>query len=133
MNLNFRKDIPIVLFTLLLILDVSIMLLEKIATNHVTTEGILLYIELIKLPWTWLALFLAPFQLFVWTKILKKTELSLAYPIASFSYPLVMLAAQLILKEHLGCKVWFGALLVTAGVQPSLSVISTCLLIVCLS
>lgn len=116
MNSNHKNNIPYCLFIILLFLDVIIMLLQKIATNHSHGEGISFYKSLFTQGWTWLGLGLAPLQLLVWTKILARTELSIAYPVSSLSYPLTMLAAQLILKEHLNLKVWLGALLITIGV-----------------
>ncbi len=64
----------------------------------------------------WLGIGLGPLQLWVWTGILARTELSLAFPISSLCYPLTMVAAQLVFREQLGWQVWVGALLITLGV-----------------
>ncbi len=101
---------------MLLTLDVVIMLFQKIATNHAQEGNPSFYMSLLAQPLAWIALGLAPLQLLVWIKILARTELSIAYPISSFSYPLTMLAAQFTLGEHLDFKVWAGALLITLGV-----------------
>ena len=111
-----KKNIPYMLFIVLLALDVVIMLIQKIAANQAQEVDSLFYISLLTQPLLWIGLGLAPFQLLVWTKILACTELSIAYPISSFSYPLTMLAAQFVLGEHLNFKVWIGALLITLGV-----------------
>ena len=111
-----KKNIPYLLFIMLLTLDVVIMLFQKLATNQAKGVSYSFYISLLTQPLAWFALGLAPLQLLVWTKILARTELSIAYPISSFSYPLTMLAAQLTLGEHLNFKVWIGALLITLGV-----------------
>ncbi len=66
--------------------------------------------------WTWVGIGLALLQLWVWTGILARTELSLAFPISSLCYPLTMVAAQYVFREPLGWSVWAGALLITLGV-----------------
>ena len=101
---------------MLLLLDVLIMLVQKLAANNAQEGSTSFYISLLTQPLAWIGLGLAPLQLLVWTKILSRTELSIAYPISSFSYPLTMFVAQLMLGEHLNFKVWFGALLITIGV-----------------
>ena len=111
-----KKNIPYMLFIVLLALDVVIMLIQKIAANQAEESIHSFYISLLSQPLAWIGLGLAPFQLLVWTKILARTELSIAYPVSSFSYPLTMLTAQLVLGEHLNFKVWAGALLITLGV-----------------
>ena len=116
MNYKFKNNIPYFLFILLLTLDVVIMLLQKIASNHASNEGSSYFASLLLQPWLWFSLGLAPFQLFIWTKILARTNLSLAYPISSLSYPLTMISAQFLLRENLTLKVWLGAILITLGV-----------------
>ncbi len=111
-----KRTIPYKLFILLLVLDSAIMLFQKIAANNSHGENITFYISLLQQPWTWFGLILSPIQLFVWTKILGSTELSIAYPISSLSYPITIFAAQLVLYEHVGFQVWIGALLITFGV-----------------
>ena len=115
MNSN-KKNIPYLLFILLLALDVVIMLFQKLAANQAQEGSSSFYISLLTQPLAWISLGLAPIQLLVWTKILASTELSIAYPFSSLSYPLTMFVAQLTLGEHLNFKVWAGALLITLGV-----------------
>ncbi len=114
-----KTSIPIGLFSILLVIDVLVLLFEKIAALHAhALEGndILFYISLLKTPWMWLGVGLGPFQLWVWTKILARTDLSLAYCVSSLSYPLTIITAQFLLKEHLSLPVWLGVLLITMGV-----------------
>ena len=112
-----RHSIPLGLFAILVILDVSVLVLEKVATmasiKHVQT---MFYLSLIRQPWLWLGLAIGPFQLWVWTNILARTDLSVAYPVASLSYPLTMVLAQLVFGEQLGWQVWLGAVFMTIGV-----------------
>ena len=116
MNLKLRKNIPYALFITLFTIDVASMLLQKIAASHGSGHGFSFYLSLASQPWAWISLVLAPFQLWVWTKILARTELSLAYPMSSLAYPLTMFAAQIALREHISLKVWLGAMLITFGV-----------------
>lgn len=116
MNIKQRKPISYVMLFALITLDVTIMLLEKLSANIASDNGIYFYINLLCIPWTWLAIFLAAGQLWVWTRIIARTELSIAYPISSLSYPLTVLAAQLFLKEQFDLKIWIGVLFITIGV-----------------
>jgi drug/metabolite transporter (DMT)-like permease len=106
------------LFVMLLTADITVLLAEKIAAR---TAGQALghetefYWQLLHIWWTWLGVCLGPVQLILWTTILKRTELSLAYCITSLGYPLTMIAAVLLLKEQLGWEAWLGATFVTFG------------------
>ena len=64
----------------------------------------------------WLATALSPLQLLVWTKILERTDLSVANAISSLSYPLTIIASSLFLHEAIPSQAWFGSLLITIGV-----------------
>jgi len=106
------------LFAILLSVDVTVLLAEKVAAR---TAGMALghestfYLQLTQIWWTWLGVGLGPVQLFLWTKILKKTDLSLAYCITSLCYPLTMIASVALLQEQIGWQAWVGAVFVTFG------------------
>ncbi len=116
MKAYMRKLIALRLMGLLLLLDILELVLEKTAALHGQASGWDFYLNLLHQPWMWFALALGPIQLWIWTKILARTDLSFAYPISSLSYALTMYAAQLIFHEHLSLQAWVGALLTTVGV-----------------
>jgi len=103
-------------FALLLVLDTAVALLDKIASTHGAGQGAAFYGSLIGQPWLWLALAVRPLQLIVWTRILRRTDLSFAYCVTSLCYPVTMVCAVLLFHEHLPAPVWIGAALITLGV-----------------
>ena len=112
-----RNRIIVGLFAVLLVLDVSALVLEKVATMaSVKDIHTAFYLSLIGQPWLWLGLAIGPFQLWVWTCILARTELSVAYPISTISYPLTMVVPQFFFGEQLGWQVWLGAVFMIIGV-----------------
>ena len=111
------RRIPLGLLAVLVSLDVAVRLLEKAAVvGSIADIHAAFAVSLLTQPCWWFGLALGPLQLWTWTRILTQTELSLAYPVSSISYPLTMIAAQLGFGEHLGARVWIGALCITAGV-----------------
>ena len=110
------RQIPYGLFAVLLCLDVTVLLIEKRAALQVGASGATFAVGLVRQVWFWLGLALGPIQLWIWTRILSQTELSLAYPVSSISYPVTMLAAQLGFGEQLSARVWAGALCIAVGV-----------------
>jgi drug/metabolite transporter (DMT)-like permease len=108
----------ITLFALLLCADVTVLLSEKLAALSAGTavgqEGEF-YWQLAHRGWTWLAIGLGPVQLFIWSNILKRSELSFAYCVSSLCFPATMIAANILLNEHVDLTAWFGAILVTLG------------------
>jgi drug/metabolite transporter (DMT)-like permease len=113
------QRLPYLLFAVLLVLDTSSFLLDKLASRHALetgAEGIHFYLTVASQPWIWGGFAIAPFQLLTYTRILKRVDLSLAYPITALAFPFTMLISQLGFGEHLTLPVWCGALLITAGV-----------------
>jgi drug/metabolite transporter (DMT)-like permease len=114
---NPRLDrVTILLFVALLCTDVSALVMEKLASTHAVISNGPFYLSLIQQPGTWIGIGLGPVQLWVWSKILKRVELSLAFPISSFSFPVTVLSSQLILGEHIGWKIWLAVTIITLGV-----------------
>ena len=112
-----KHPFPILLLIALLLVDVLVMVCYKEAEQHTLPKGLQFYWQLLTQPWLWGGLLFSVLQLWLWTQILAKANLSLAYPIASLSYPLTMLAAQFFLGESLNNMVWLGGLFITLGVS----------------
>ncbi len=110
------RHIPLGLLAALVSLDVAVRLLEKAAVVGSMGTRMAFALALVKQPWWWLGLALGPLQLWVWTRILARTKLSIAYPLSSIGYPLTMAAAWLLFGEHLSWQVWLGAAFMTSGV-----------------
>lgn len=104
------------LMTLLLAVDTAVFVLQKIAADHAAAVSGNFVRVILMQPALWIALALALVQLYLWTRILKFMDLSLAYPISSLATPMTMLVSQLFLHEQLGWLTWLGALLMTLGV-----------------
>ena len=117
MSAGNRMDrVTILLFGLLLLIDVSALVVEKLASTHAVAADAPFYISLIKQPGTWIGVGLGPVQLWLWSKIIKRVDLSLAFPVSSFSFPVTVLSSQLLLGEHIGWKVWLAVAIITTGV-----------------
>ena len=109
--------VTILLFVALLFIDVSALVVEKLASTNAVVTNAPFYISLIKEPGTWIGVGLGPVQLWVWSKILKRVELSVAFPVSSFSFPVTVFCSQMILGEHIGWKVWLAVAIITIGVK----------------
>jgi drug/metabolite transporter (DMT)-like permease len=108
----------VTLFALLLVADVTSLLSEKLAAlsaGPAIGQEQYFYWQLLHKGWTWLALALGPVQLLIWSNILKRSDLSFAYCVSSLCFPATMLAAYLLLKEHIDACAWLGAFLFPFG------------------
>lgn len=110
------RTISLALMGLLLAVDTVVFLLEKVASNRSHGTGMEFYTHLLAQPFLYVSLALGVVQMWTWTRTLATTDLSLAYPITSLSYPATMLAAYLLLGERLPWQVWTGGALITTGV-----------------
>jgi drug/metabolite transporter (DMT)-like permease len=107
----------ILFFSMLILVDVLVFTLEKIAAGHANAKGNRIdqfYFSLVQQMPLWIALLLGPAQLWLWTRILKVTDLSLAYPLLSLNYPFTLVAA-LFLGEHVTGSIWLGSFLIMVG------------------
>lgn len=110
------RKVPIALFLVLMLLDTSVFVLDKVASRQAMIVSGPFYWRVVTQPWIWLAFALGPVQLWVWTRILKRIDLSLAYPLTTVSYLATMVVSEVVFKEALGGRVWVGAMLIMAGV-----------------
>jgi len=67
-------------------------------------------------PFLWAGLLTVVVVFIVWSTILSKIDLSVAVPIASFSYILVPVVSVIFLHERISVLRWVGILLILAGV-----------------
>ena len=67
-------------------------------------------------PFLWIGLGTVVLTFIIWSTILSKIDLSVAVPIASFSYILVPVVSILILHEKVSIVRWLGILFILAGV-----------------
>jgi drug/metabolite transporter (DMT)-like permease len=114
-NTIIRSRLPYLLLGLLLSADVASYLFEKIACTRAGGEGWKLLLGLLRQPLFWAALALGLVQLWTWTRILGRVDLSVAYPISGLNMPLALIAATVLLHERLSLQVWMGAALITLG------------------
>ena len=100
----------------ILVLDVVVALAQKMASVSANGDGIDFYLSMAQMPWFWICILLPTMQLFLWTKLLSKMELSLAMPLTSLCYPCTMIAAHWVFHEHYSRQAWIGAFLIMIGV-----------------
>lgn len=67
-------------------------------------------------PYLWLGLISVALTFTIWSAILSKIDLSVAVPIASFSYILVPLVSIFFLHEKVSLLRWSGIIFILAGV-----------------
>jgi drug/metabolite transporter (DMT)-like permease len=67
-------------------------------------------------PFFWVGLLSLILMFIIWSTILSKIDLSVAVPVASFSYILVALVSILFLHETITLLRWAGIFLILAGV-----------------
>jgi len=79
-------------------------------------KGFLFLKTVIVSPFLWLALFLVVSIFVIWSTLLSKIDLSVAVPVASFSYITVPLVSAIFLHEQISLLRWSGIALIIAGV-----------------
>ncbi len=67
-------------------------------------------------PFLWIGLISVIVTFIIWSTILSKIDLSVAVPVASFSYILVPLISIFFLHEKVGLLRWIGILFILSGV-----------------
>jgi drug/metabolite transporter (DMT)-like permease len=106
------------LIALTLLLTTSGQLLQKLAAdkagNAHNDHGMIG--NLIRLPYTWLAVVLLGLGMLFWLAVLAQMEVSQAYPYLGLGYVLVLLVSRFQLGEHISRGRWIGVLLIVAGI-----------------
>jgi drug/metabolite transporter (DMT)-like permease len=67
-------------------------------------------------PAVWLGLMLFGLSAFVWLAVLSRTSLSFAYPFASITYVLILLADRLLFHEAVPPLRWAGVAFIMVGI-----------------
>jgi len=122
----FKKKITLKIFLLLIasdVLETAIHFFFKkgalVQNNLVVVDmatAIVFLREVFASPFLWAGL-LTVFAVFIiWSTILTKIDLSVAVPIASFSYIFVPLVSIIFLGERITLLRWVGILLILTGV-----------------
>jgi len=85
--------------------------------NVLNPAGIFEFIVLVfSSPFVWLGLLTVLSVFIIWSSILSKIDLSVAVPIASFSYILVPLTSVVYLHEKISMLRWLGIFFILIGV-----------------
>jgi multidrug transporter EmrE-like cation transporter len=67
-------------------------------------------------PTVWAGLLLFGLSAFVWLAVLSRTSLSFAYPFASLTYVLILLADRFILEQEVPALRWLGVGFIITGI-----------------
>lgn len=85
--------------------------------NVETFGGAPLFLKVVfSSPFLWLGIFCVLLTFIIWSTILSKIDLSVAVPVASFSYILVPLTSIIFLHEKVSMLRWSGILFILLGV-----------------
>jgi drug/metabolite transporter (DMT)-like permease len=72
--------------------------------------------DVVTTPAVWGGLFLFGLSAIVWLAVLSRTSLSFAYPFASLTYVLILLADRFILNETVPALRWAGVFCIMVGI-----------------
>jgi drug/metabolite transporter (DMT)-like permease len=84
-------------------------------TGHLQLSGASLK-DVASTPAVWAGLFLFGLSAVVWLAVLSRTPLSFAYPFASLSYVLILLADKFVLDETIPGLRWAGVFFIMVGI-----------------
>jgi drug/metabolite transporter (DMT)-like permease len=94
----------------------------KHGMNQVTASTGTLKLEVASLrdvvttPAVWAGLLLFGLSAFVWLAVLSRTTLSFAYPFASLTYVLILLADRFLLDQQVPILRWAGVAFIAVGI-----------------
>lgn len=72
--------------------------------------------DVVTTPAVWAGLFLFALSAFVWLAVLSRTSLSFAYPFASLTYVLILLADRFLLDQEVPALRWAGVAFIVVGI-----------------
>jgi drug/metabolite transporter (DMT)-like permease len=72
--------------------------------------------DVVTTPAVWGGLFLFGLSAMVWLAVLSRTSLSFAYPFASLTYVLILLADKFVLNETIPGLRWAGVFFIMVGI-----------------
>lgn len=105
------------LLTLNVILMASGQLLFKKSADFITNNPHLHFpMNYLTNVWIYIALAVFGVATLIWTQVLTKVPLSVAYPIASSAYILTIAGAYFIFHEHVGLLDYLGVVLIIVGI-----------------
>ena len=121
-----KKKVTVKIIALLILSDVLETLIHfffkktALSTDGFNVSGMLASFAFLKAalfsPFLWVGLLLVLLVFIIWSTILSKIDLSVAVPIASFSYIFVPLVSVIFLHEQISIIRWLGILLILIGV-----------------
>jgi drug/metabolite transporter (DMT)-like permease len=110
----------------LILLSVALAAVAQLTLKHgmdqVTASSGVLRLEASSLravaatPSIWAGLFLFALSAVVWLAVLSRTSLSFAYPFASLTYVLILLADRFILEQDVPVLRWAGVAFIVVGI-----------------
>lgn len=99
------------------ILGVIGQLLLKTGSKYLEQQSLMLMLISVSTNWRIvLGLFFYFVSAIFWISLLRKTELSLAYPMLSLGYVFILFFSYFFLGEHISIQRIFGTLLIVLGV-----------------
>jgi len=112
--------IGLILFSVLLAAGAQLTLkhgMNQVADNtgalKLTADSIK---DVLTTPAVWGGLFLFGLSAIVWLAVLSRTSLSFAYPFASLTYVLILLADRFVLNEAVPALRWAGVFCIMVGI-----------------
>lgn len=126
MNSIFKKKVTFKILLLLIIsdlLETAIHLFFKKSTLEFTgpqvanlTDAVIFLGVVSRSPYLWLGLLTVAGVFILWSLVLSKIDLSVAVPVASFSYILIPVVSIVFLHEKITAWRWLGVFFILAGV-----------------
>jgi len=122
----FKKKLTLKILLFLIFSDILETLTQLFFKKSALTQSqffpakitdILIFLKAVSASWfLWLGFLTVVLTFVIWSTILSKIDLSVAIPIASFSYILVPLISIIFLHEKISLIRWVGILFILAGV-----------------